>query len=59
MDVNDLVPEYKEGKLVGWLCSRCGWRVKRDASIPEIDDLARVRAEYLDHTCSPLEKKDR
>jgi hypothetical protein len=55
MEVDDLLPEYHNGELVGWTCSRCGWTIKRNNSLPEIDDLARARGEFLDHTCSPSE----
>jgi len=57
MELNDLVPEYKNGELVGWICSRCGWKIERDSGVPEIDDLARARAEFLNHTCNPSETK--
>lgn len=56
MELDDLLPEYQNGELVGWTCSRCGWAIKRDNSLLEIDNLARARAEFLDHSCSPSER---
>lgn len=58
MEVDDLLPEYREGQLVGWFCFRRGRMFDRDHSVPETDDIARVRAEFLDHTCSPSEDKN-
>jgi hypothetical protein len=52
MEFNDLTPKYQKGDLIGWTCSRCGWSCQRDFSLEEIDDVARARAEFLDHTCS-------
>ncbi len=52
MEFNNLLPEYKNGQLVGWFCSKCQWRLRRDSDVPEIDDLARARAEFLNHTCN-------
>jgi hypothetical protein len=53
MDFNDLIRKYRNGDQIGWTCSRCGWSCERDVQLAEIDDVARVRAEFLDHTCSP------
>ena len=51
MDFNDLIPKYQNGALIGWTCSRCGWLCQRDVDLAEIDDMARARAEFLNHTC--------
>jgi hypothetical protein len=52
MEFNELIPKYQKGVLIGWNCSRCGWSCRRDVDLAEIDDVARARAEFLDHTCS-------
>src|SRR5579863_4934156 len=52
MEVNDLIPKYQNGTLIGWSCSRCVWSCHRDVDLAEIDDVARARAEFFDHTCS-------
>lgn len=52
MEFNELIPTYQKGALIGWNCSRCGWSCQRDVDLAEIDDVARARAEFLDHTCS-------
>ena len=51
MEFNNLIPEYQNGNLIGWTCSRCGWSCERDAQLAEIDAVAKARAEFLDHTC--------
>jgi len=51
MEFNHLIPEYQNGNLIGWTCLRCGWSCQRDFDLAEIDDVARVRAQFLHHTC--------